>query len=120
MPPTETAQAGYWKGDRLELGLRYTYRPDFVPTLMDYLGARPGTHILEVGCGTGFLTRLIARTLNNVNIIGIDTDDEMLTLAEQLVARDGLSGRIVLGHGDVARLPFPDNSFDLVTSQRLL
>ena len=115
-----SARAGYFRGDQLELGLRYAYRPEFVPLFMDYLGARPHSRILEVGTGTAFLARLLARKLDGVQVTGLDTDANMFELAGQMVERDGLAGQITFVQGDTSHLPFPDNSFDLATSQRLL
>lgn len=120
MNDTPTARAGYFQGDRMELGLRYAYRPEFVPLLMAYLGARPGTSVLEVGCGSGFLARLLARTLPDVRVHGLDSDASLLDVAGQMQARDGRKGQISWGQADAFRLPFRDDHFDLVTSHRLL
>ena len=120
MNDTPTARAGYFQGERMELGLRYAYRPEFVPLLMTYLGAKPGMSMLEVGCGSGFLARLLARTLPGVRVLGLDSDASLLDIAGQMQARDGLTDQIVWGQGDAFRLPFPDDHFDLVTSHRLL
>ena len=111
---------GFFEGERLELTWRYAYRPEFVPLLMGYLGARPGMRILDVGCGTGFLARLLARTLDDVQVVGLEADEKMLDHAHQLLAREGLTERVGLRRGDAYRLPFPDGTFDLVTSQTLL
>ena len=100
--------------------MRYAYRPELVPLLMDYLGAKPRSRILEVGAGTAFLARMLARTLDGVAVTGLDTDADMLQLAGQMVERDGLAGQITFVQGDTIHLPFSDNSFDLATSQRLL
>ena len=120
MAQQKRAPAGYWKGDRMEIALRYTYRPEFVPLFLDYLGARPGMGILDVGCGSGFVTRLIARTCDETRMIGLDSETDTLSLAEQMADRDGLGDQISFVKGDVTDLPFPDNSFDMVTSHRLL
>ena len=120
MNETPTARAGYFQGDRMELGMRYAYRLEFVPLLLTYLGARPGTSILEVGCGSGFLTRLLARSLADVHVLGLDSDTTLLDIAMQMQAREGLEDRISWGQGDAFRLPYPDDRFDLVTSHRLL
>jgi ubiquinone/menaquinone biosynthesis C-methylase UbiE len=87
---------------------------------MDYVGASPNTKILEVGCGSGFLSRLMAQSLDGACVLGMDTDPDMLDVATQLIERDGLSERIQLSSGDTYRLPFADESFDLVTSHRVL
>jgi ubiquinone/menaquinone biosynthesis C-methylase UbiE len=111
---------GFFEGERLELTWRYAYRPEFVPLLMDYLGARPGMRILDVGCGTGFLARLLAQTLNAVQVVGLDADEKMLDLAHQMLEGERLTGQVELRQGDAYQLPFPDETFDLVTSQTLL
>lgn len=120
MSDTQSARAGYFQGERQEMALRYAYRPEFVPLLLDYLGARPSTRILEAGCGSGFLSRLLARKLADVQLVALDTDGAMLNIARQLQGRENLNEKIRWGQGDAYHLPFPDNSFDLVTSHRLL
>ena len=111
---------GYFKGEHLELTWRYAYRPEFVPLLLDYLGAENGMSILDVGCGSGFLSRLLAKSLSEVRVIGLEADEEMLSLAEQLLEIDGVENQISLQKGDAYDLPFPDETFDLVTSQTFL
>ena len=109
-----------FEGERLELTWRYAYRPEFVPLLMGYLGAQDGMSILDAGCGSGFLSRLLARTLSDVRVIGLDADEKMLALAGQMLAREGLNDRVTLREGDAYHLPFADETFDLVTSHTLL
>ena len=97
---------GHWEGERLEVGRRYMYRPEFIPLLTEYLGARPGTRILDVGCGSGFLTRLLARTLEGVQIVGLDADEELVAQARRELQREGLNDRVEVMCGDAYRLPF--------------
>lgn len=120
MMADQSARSGYFKGERQELALRYVYRPEFVPLLLNYLGAEPGTRILEVGSGSGFLSRLLAHSLPQAQLVALDTDGEMLRIARRIQEEEGLAERIRLGYGDAFELPFADNSFDLVTSHRLL
>ena len=115
-----TAKSGYFFGSRQELELCYTYRPEFVPLLLDYLGAVANTAILELGCGSGFLSRLLARSLTNVQVVGFDSDAASLEIARELQVQDGLGAELRFEQGDAQRLPFADSSFDLVTSHRLL
>ena len=115
-----TTVSGFFEGERLELTWRYAYRPEFVPLLLEYLGARPGTRILDVGCGSGFLSRLLARNLDNVQIVGLDADEKMLDLARQMLEREDLVSQVELRKGDAYQIPYPDDAFDLVTSQSML
>ncbi|QGN06144.1 methyltransferase domain-containing protein [Halorhabdus sp. CBA1104] len=64
--------------------------------------------VLDVGCGTGELTRVL-REETDGDVIGCDADPELLAhLVSPVVA------------GDAYRLPFPDDAFDLVVCQALL
>ena len=64
--------------------------------------------ILDVGCGTGELTRVL-REESNATVIGVDADADLL---------QSVPGPTVLG--DATRLPFADDSVDLVVCQALL
>jgi len=117
-PPTPVT--GFFQGDNLELNWRYAYRPEFIPLLMDYLGARPGMCILDVGCGAGFLARLLVQALDDVHVVGLDADRELLKLAYQMLEREALTPQIELRCGNAYHIPYPDESFDLVASHTLL
>lgn len=67
--------------------------------------------ILDVGCGTGELTQVLAEE-SNAEIVGLDADTELLQHARTVTT--------TLIAGDGTRLPFPDNTFDLVVCQALL
>lgn len=76
--------------------------------------ARSDARVLDICCGTGDLTAalLAERPVNSEPTTGLDFSPEMLRLAERKYA--GRNVRWV--EGDAMALPFPDNSFDLVTS----
>lgn len=69
---------------------------------------------LDVGTGTGNGALLVAREFPQARVRGVDLSEEMIRLAQ---ARTGLDpeGRIAFKVGDAASLPWPDDSFDLVT-----
>lgn len=78
--------------------------------------------LLDVGCGQGHWTRIIAQYLNkNSDITAVDSDprwySENLELQEAL---QNLEMSFSLKKGDAQDLPFEDNSFDLVTCQTVL
>ncbi|MGD9332943.1 MAG: methyltransferase domain-containing protein [Desulfobacterales bacterium] len=72
-----------------------------------------GARVLEVGCGTG--TQLAFYQDQGYRVAGIDLSPAMLQ-----VARGRLAGRSSICRGDAARLPYPDDSFDLVLAALVL
>jgi ubiquinone/menaquinone biosynthesis C-methylase UbiE len=71
---------------------------------------------LDVGCGTGFLSLELASRGHHVT--GIDLAPAMLSAARNKAVAQGLAARFE--QADAERLPFPDGSFDLVTSRHVL
>jgi ubiquinone/menaquinone biosynthesis C-methylase UbiE len=77
------------------------------------LAAKPGESILEIGFGTGHCLVEIARAVGpNGKVLGIDISDQMLALAQELLAKEGLADRAELKCGDAEQLPFQTNSLD--------
>jgi ubiquinone/menaquinone biosynthesis C-methylase UbiE len=67
-------------------------------------------YILDVGCGTGAITMDIAASTKG-EVVGIDIDEKKLEEAKPLLEN---VTNVSLKHGDVEKLPFADESFDLV------
>lgn len=72
--------------------------------------------ILDVGCGTGVVTRDIAR-LTKGTVIGLDGSKDMIQVAHSILSN---YHNVHLIMGQAEQIPFPDNSFDLVTCNLLL
>ena len=72
--------------------------------------------ILDVGCGTGAVTKDIA-SLTNGKITAIDIDEKKLEIAKKYL-KDEKNVELMLA--DVQDLPFADNTFDLVVFNILL
>ncbi|GAB3414266.1 class I SAM-dependent methyltransferase [Haloparvum alkalitolerans] len=76
--------------------------------------------VLDVGCGTGELTRVLAAEAPaDATVMGVDADTDLLEAA-RAADPEGESDSIPYLAGDAARLPFPDDAFDLVVCQALL
>jgi arsenite methyltransferase len=90
--------------------------------LLDGLGLKGDERLLDVGCGRGAVLVLAAKRLPRGRVVGLDIwskadqsgNCEAATLrnAEQ----EGVADRVELRTGDMRFLPFPDESFDAVTS----
>ena len=72
-------------------------------------------HILDVATGTGDFAIDLYRKLQPQQVIGIDLSQGMLDVAQEKIARRGLSDAITVQQGDCLALPFEDGSFDAVT-----
>ena len=75
-----------------------------------------GTRVLEIGCGTGTLTQMMAQ--QGAIVTGIDAAPRMLAEAEKKVNDASLEGRVSLQYMDAALIGdrFPAASFDLIVS----
>jgi len=72
--------------------------------------------VLDAGTGPGALIRELARSLPGLGVYGIDLSEDMIQLARAHASREQLEERVQFESGDVAHLPYPDQSFDLVVS----
>ena len=72
-----------------------------------------GERVLDAGCGSGAVTRDIARRVGRTGLaVGLDTSPALLAVARALADEAGLGDRVEFREGDARRLPFPDQSFD--------
>lgn len=74
------------------------------------LRPKPGMHILDVACGTGTVSRILAD--HGATVTGIDFSPGMIS---EGVARHGDHPGITFQQGDATELPFGDNTFDATT-----
>ena len=87
--------------------------PDLVAMLgaVDLSGAE---RVLDAGAGAGHTALAFAPRV--AEVVALDLTEAMLAQGRRLARERGLSN-ITFQRGDVERLPFPDASFDLVTSR---
>jgi len=79
--------------------------------LLSKLGLNANQHVLDVGCGIGGATRVVADTCG-CRVTGIDLTPEYIDAARELTRRTGLEQRISYEVASALGLPFPDASFD--------
>jgi 2-polyprenyl-3-methyl-5-hydroxy-6-metoxy-1,4-benzoquinol methylase len=77
-------------------------------------GRVAGKRVLDIGCNLGYGTNLLAEKAPDVT--GVDLSAAAIAEAERRYARPGLAFRCI----DGTRLPWPDASFDAVTSLQVI
>jgi SAM-dependent methyltransferase len=80
---------------------------------VDVLGDVAGLDVLDLGCGTGYLSAKLAR--RGARPVGVDPTPAQLATAREMQAEFGLAFPLVEGIGE--DVPLPDASFDLVVSE---
>ncbi len=81
------------------------------------MGSPGPVHILDLGCGTGEITRRLAERYPQATLVGIDILDTNLALARRDSAAFG--ERIRYEQGDAFALHHDDASFDLVVCRHM-
>jgi len=83
-------------------GLQVVTAKKILPGL-DGLAARleSGGTVLEVGCGTGNLLTLLAKSFPAAKVIGVDIDTDSLATARDKIAKAGYDGRVEARQGTV-------------------
>jgi ubiquinone/menaquinone biosynthesis C-methylase UbiE len=94
------------RGDEME-----AHHSDITEQTLALMDLQPTDRILDVGCGTGWASRRMARVADEVT--GLDVADEMLRRAEQASA--GI-GNVRYVWGSAEKIPAADNSFTKVLS----
>ncbi|HZK66471.1 MAG TPA: class I SAM-dependent methyltransferase, partial [Chloroflexota bacterium] len=90
---------------------------DLVSRLEQVHGSPEGAAVLELGSGSG--ARSVAVALRGARVVGIEPSDAGVAASQMRAARyPGIEVGFQVGFGE--RLPFPDNSFDLVFSTDVL
>lgn len=81
--------------------------------LADRLCLTPGMRVLDVACGRGTSTVLLAKEYG-VRVDGIDLGADNLQRARAAAEREAVGHHAAFHHGDAEHLPFDDASFDAV------
>jgi ubiquinone/menaquinone biosynthesis C-methylase UbiE len=85
---------------------------------LDAVPTTPRT-VLDVGTGTGTAARAIAARWPEAEVVGVDVAAQMISEARRLLPPE-LEGRVRFEPADASALPFPDESFDLVTLANMI
>lgn len=78
----------------------------------------PGMDVLDVGCGTGAVTRILAERVFPGRVVGLDLSGDRLSVAREIAKEQGVSN-VEYRQADVRDLDPKEKRFDLVYSRCL-
>jgi SAM-dependent methyltransferase len=119
--PGNDDQAASWDGDAGAFWSAHAERLDravaaYHTRLLAAAGIGAADHVLDVGCGTGQVTRDAARAASTGSALGVDLSSQMVALARQL-AKDQAIENATFEQADAQIHRFPSASFDLAVSR---
>jgi SAM-dependent methyltransferase len=104
----------YWDGDRRYGYGGYKYMPGrwkpVAEKLIKIYNLKPGSKVLDIGCGKGYLIYEMKLLIPDLNVNGIDFSDYGLENVKKEIKP------FVFKHNAEHNLPFKDKNFDLVIS----
>jgi len=104
--------AGNGRAESMESG-----HGDVVRQVVARMTFRPGQKILDLGCGNGWATRMLAQSAAGVSAVGVDVAPAMIARAE---AQTSLTLRARFEVARFEELPFADGTFDKTFSMEAI
>ncbi len=73
-------------------------------------------NILDAGCGGGIVLRIFSTLLPAASVFGIDHSPDMVRLSLETNRTGAAGGTVRVETADIASIPHPDGTFDIVTA----
>ena len=84
-----------------------------VQSLLSSVEIKSGCRVLDLGCGIGGTSRLIAGLYPETTVVGVDVTPEFVDVSKELTAMVNMEGiDFIVGSG--TEIPVDDSTFDLV------
>jgi phosphoethanolamine N-methyltransferase len=90
--------------------------PDEVARILEGIDLT-GLRVLDIGCGTGGIALSLAADYGAAQVIGLDVEDPVLTIARRRAEARGLTDRVEFVKAEPGPLPFGEAEFDFVFSK---
>jgi ubiquinone/menaquinone biosynthesis C-methylase UbiE len=111
------AESTYWRDvyRRKDIfGIIYQQRMTIALNYIEELSLPENAHVLEIGCGAGFVSIALARI--GFLVDSVDHTPSMIALTQRHASQAGVGSRIHTAVEDVHNLNFEDRSFDLIVA----
>ncbi|HLY93675.1 MAG TPA: methyltransferase domain-containing protein [Gaiellaceae bacterium] len=105
---TDAAAARAWSRDDITLGVF-----GIPESTVGVLGNVAGLDVVELGCGTAYLSARLAK--RGARVVGVDPTPAQLETARRMMRETGIELDLVEAPGE--SVPLPDSSFDLAISE---
>jgi len=86
---------------------------DVTEQIIDQMQIQSSDRVLDLGCGIGWATRLLAQRVEEGSAVGVDISNEMIDRAR---SHDSNPPNLSFLNSPASALPFKDNYFDKVLS----
>ena len=121
---TAQPQDSYWADEEmvkyLRLRIKTLYNADYFERIvLPLMNIPQNGHTLDVGCGCGGLSLILAGLRPDLQITGVDPEIRSVESAAQLAEQSGLTN-VKFEQGDGHQLKYEDNQFEAVMCQTVL
>jgi len=110
----QARKPGGWIGKMLYGHLAAWGHKPLTKWAMNFMDVQATDRVLDAGCGGGMAIQLIAQIAIEGFVAGVDYSEDMVQQALRRNAAAVRAGRAEIRHGNVAALPYDDESFDKV------
>lgn len=119
--PSNAEQLSSWDGVTGAYWARRAERFDegvagYQPHLLDAAEIDTTTRVLDIGCGSGQVTRDAGRRAISGTALGVDLAAHLIDLARQVTEREGLRN-VTFRQADAQVHAFPEQHFDIAISR---
>lgn len=88
---------------------------DDLGNIVKSLPLKPDAKVLDIACGDGFYTLLLAERLSSQgHVVGVDVNRDFLHIARGRINSTAFAARVEFVEASIEDLPFPEASFDYV------
>lgn len=109
--PIQTAESYYSSLSRI-YDLLASSEKKFIRLGLALLYPLPGERILEIGFGTGYAQKYIARAVESGSSVGLDLSSGMAQIAQKRLSRLGILDQVGLVQSDTMPIPIQEGHFD--------